>query len=516
MASDTLTRRLRLQRVNLILEAAGTAEGWGSGVTGRRLRSFVVLGWVTLIGCVPVEAPVDVDDAWSRIERDVVPLVVVENELHVPVPLEARMIELGIPGLSLAFFDEGSVVEARAYGLADVRTGRPMTPSTLLQAASISKPVTAMALLDLVEEGALELDEDVSEVLTSWRLPEYPYEPRVTLRRLLTHTAGVTVSGYPGYGPDQEVPSITDVLSGSGNTPPSIVDLPPGSEWRYSGGGYSIVQLAISDLTGRPFGHILEERVLEPLSMRSSSFSQPLAQADTGLAATGHRASGEVVAGRFRTYPELAAAGLWTTPSDLARWAISLQPASSSGGPRVLNSRSVSEMLTPDTIGEMGLGVALYHDGQYFGHTGSNEGFRSSLTAQVTGRQGLVVMVNSDAGGRLAAEILLTVAREYGWAEYQPTVKRVVPVDSLQLARVVGSYSAGPNRVVEIVSDGKDLILTRGWDGGLVRLAAESEWAFFSRGDGQPITFEPTGAGEQWSPAFTSASGTRYARLAGS
>ncbi len=430
----------------------------------------------------------------DRVERVLGPGLVIEGEEEEPVGVVERMEALGVPGVSVAFFEGGEVVWTRAYGLADVGAGTPVTPETRFQAASISKPVAATAVLDLVEEGRLDLDADVNQSLTSWRVPagDWTAATPVTLRGLLTHTAGLTVHGFPGYGPDETVPTTAGVLDGAGNTDSARVDQAPRTAFRYSGGGYTVAQQWVEDVTGRPFADVLADRVLGPLGMTHSTYAQPLPQALRAVAATGYRDDGAPVDGRFHTYPEQAAAGLWTTPSDLARWAIAVQRALDGQPHPVLDAETVRQMVTPDAVGGYGLGPALPFDAAFFGHGGANEGFRCVLTAQLGGDQGVVVMTNSDAGGALTDEVVRAVAREYGWDHHDPVRKTVADVPVAVLERFAGPYQGvgRPELVVRVRVEGGELVATREWDGGEIRLAPESATAFFDRADGTEVVFE--------------------------
>lgn len=436
--------------------------------------------------------PPEIAQLRERIEGDLVPGLVIENEERAPAGVEERMEQLAIPGLGLAFFDGGEVVWTASYGLADVETGRPVTPETRFQAASISKPVAATVALDLVEDGLLDLDGDVNGDLTSWQVPENDLTAAtpVTLRALLTHSAGTTVHGFPGYGPDEEVPTAVGVLEGSGNTDPVVVDLAPRTEERYSGGGYTVMQQMVEDVAGRPFAEVTAERVLVPLGMTHSTYEQPLPAGLREVAATGYRSDGTAVPGRFHTYPEQAAAGLWTTPGDLARWAIAIQKARAGGRHPVLEADTVRAMTTPDTVSSMGLGPGLPEDAAYFAHGGANEGFQCYLTAQRDGDEGIVVMTNGDWGVVLALEIVRTVAEERGWVGYEPIVKTTVSLRSAERRRLVGTYRADEGYEIEIRDEDGQLIGVQAWNGTRLTLAAESPDRLFDRRDGTEITFE--------------------------
>jgi CubicO group peptidase (beta-lactamase class C family) len=295
-----------------------------------------------------------------------------------------------VPGASVAVVSNGRIESARGYGVA-YEDGPAVTVDTLFQAASISKPVAAMVAMRLVEMGKLSLDEDVNAKLRSWKAPA-----RVTLRGLLSHTAGLTVHGFRGYAPGEPVPSVVQILDGvrPANSAAVRQDIPPGSKFRYSGGGYTVLQVLIEDVTGKPFPVVARELVLTPLGMKNSTYEQPLPERLRGRAAN---------AAKCHTHPEMAAAGLWTTPSDLARVILEMQR------PKLLKPATVELMLTP-VMDEYGLGFGALKN--RFGHGGANVGFRCMLRATRDGR-GAVIMTNADSGAPLANEILKDLALEW-------------------------------------------------------------------------------------------------------
>src|SRR5262245_2270193 len=255
-----------------------------------------------------------------------------------------------IPGLSLAIVQEGKIVKARAYGVTEAGGSQPVTPATLFQAGSISKPVTAFGALVLVQRGKLDLDADVNLKLKTWKVPasDVARGKKVTLRRLLSHSAGLTVHGFPGYAVGEPVPSVVQILDGAkpANTDPIRVDLEPGTKFRYSGGGYTVAQQLILDVTGKPFPQTMRDLVLGPLGMSQSTYEQPLPRDKAELTPTGHGGDRVRIDGRWHIYPEMAAAGLWTTPSDLARFAIGVQQAAA-GKSKVLGRGLARQMLAP-------------------------------------------------------------------------------------------------------------------------------------------------------------------------
>ncbi len=340
-----------------------------------------------------------------------------------PAPLLDRMTELKVPAVSIAFIEAGEVKWARAYGLA--APGVPATPDTLFQAASLSKAVAAAGALRLVDRGRLSLDGDVNARLKAWKIPpdEAGAPPAITLRNLLSHTAGLTVSGYGGYPAGAPRPTLLQMLDGQppANTPPVRIFEPPGA-YAYSGGGYTVAQLLTTEAGGRPYPDLLRDLVLRPAGMRRSTFAQPLPDAPASQAAIGHDAKGAAMPGGWNVYPEYAAAGLWTTPADYGRFLIAVQASQDGRRGGLLRPATARAMLTP-VDGGYGLGVALGNWGgrPYMDHGGSNVGFRAQAMAFLDGnRQGVVIMTNGDSGGLLAAEILRAVADAYGWGTRDP------------------------------------------------------------------------------------------------
>lgn len=449
-----------------------------------------------LVAC-GVEAPGSSDPAGvaeteariARITSAVLATPVIRGEPARYLPLAERMAELGVPGASVAVFEDGDIVWARGWGLADVGSGRAVTPETLFQAASIAKPVAALAALRLVENGAIGLDDDVNARLTSWRVPdnEFTSARKVTLRTLLNHSAGTTVSGFPGYGPGEPLPSTVGVLDGAGNTDPVRVFNAPGERWRYSGGGYTVMQLLLEDVSGQPFAELMRRSVLEPLGMSRSTYEQPLPADRHAAAATGYEPRGSAVDGRWHVYPEQAAAGLWTTPTDLARYAIAIQRAYAGAPDAVLGASLAQEMLTPG-MNDHGLGPGLSAGGTIFGHGGANRGFVGEFMAFVDGRGGVAVMTNSDLGGRLAREIILTVATEYGWPGLERDERTVVALTPEAATRLAGTYGTATDPAAMEVrhEDGQLWLVLPG--GQPRRLFAESATEFFLR-DGAPVRF---------------------------
>jgi CubicO group peptidase (beta-lactamase class C family) len=387
--------------------------------------------------------------------------------------LSEQMARYAIPGVSIAMIDGGEVSWARGWGVRDATSAEPVTADTLFQAGSISKPVAALAALRLASDGKLDLKEDVNAYLRSWRVPANDgWQPHLSMRQLLSHSAGLSVHGFPGYPRDHALPTVPQILDGEmpANTGPVRVTIVPGTQFRYSGGGTTIAQLVLSDLTGTPFPDLLRELVLNPLGMHASGYEQPLPIERWGQAASGHRAGGQPVSGGWHVYPEMAAAGLWSTPTDLARYAIGVMDAWHGKPNAILSQEMARQMLTPilPTHPPFAEGleafIALGHfvngdqDEPSFSHAGSDEGFTSLLVAWPARRQGVVLMTNTDSnrGAReLIGETLRAVAAEYHWpgilSDPQSPIGVTIPADP----SVTGEYVlASGFRLILFVEDG--------------------------------------------------------------
>ena len=336
--------------------------------------------------------------------------------------LQQVMQRFHTPGVSIAVIKDFKIHWAKGYGVADVKTGRPVQGDTLFQAASISKPVTAMAALRLVREGRFSLDDDVNKLLKTWHVPESDLtrEQAVTPRSLFSHTSGADDGfGFPGYAPGAPLPTLVQILNGQppSNVGPVRFARRPYQAYKYSGGGVVILQLLLGDLTGEPFAAMMQRIVLKPLGLMNSTYEQPLPPSLVPRAAHAHDGDGQESDVPFHVYPEQAAAGLWTTPSDLARIAIELQRALDGPSGAVLNQATAHEMIAPTGAGPFAVGfeISKHGEGWYFSHSGGNWGFSCHLLAHVRKGYGVVIMTNSDNGGRVIDEIEFRIAAAYHW-----------------------------------------------------------------------------------------------------
>jgi CubicO group peptidase (beta-lactamase class C family) len=349
-----------------------------------------------------------------------------------PGVVEQLLKRFNVPGVSIAVIRDFKIAWTGAYGVADTDTRTPVTVDTLFQAASISKPVAAMVSLKAVQDGRFSLDQNVNSILKSWKLPEGEFtkgQP-ATPRALLSHTSGTgDAFGFPGYAPGGPVPTVPQILDGvaPSTSRPVRLERPPFTASKYSGGAVMIQQLALTDAVGKPFERIAREWVFEPLAMTNSTFEQPLPRAREKQAARAHnRAGNRIGDDPWHVYPEQAAAGLWTTPTDLAKFSIELQLALLGKSTRVLSQKTAMEMVTPVGVGPYAVGFAIGQRGEgwYFAHGGSNWGFQCDLAAHRVKGYGAVIMTNGDNGGGLIQELRQRIHHEYRWDVLDKPVPR--------------------------------------------------------------------------------------------
>ena len=447
----------------------------------------------------------EVAERIRRIEQNLSPANTFRNLVKRRSTLAERMAYLNVPGASIAVINNHQIEWAKGYGV--LQAGQPelVNTATLFQCASISKPVAAVTALRLVEAGQLDLDEDVNEKLISWKVPPTAFQsanssgtwqPRLTVRQLLSHTAGLTVHGFPGYAPDEEIPTLLQVLDGTppANSPAIRVDALPGLQYRYSGGGYCVLQQLLIDVTGKRYPDLVRELVLDLVGMHDSTSEQPLPANLLKNATAGHHNSAKPVVGLRHIYPEIAAAGLWSTPSDLARFALALQAAKAGVPNALLSQQTMQQMFTkqaPERKGEScGLGIFLQGEGKTprFEHSGGNEGFICLLQAYQNLGIGAVVMTNSDTGWHLVPEIMQAIAEEYAWPDYQPPEPEAIIVQPQVQESYVGKYEVKENFHFTITQqDGQLFLHTVVQDA--IQLFAQSETDYFMEAINAKVTF---------------------------
>ena len=385
----------------------------------------------------------EVEDRIARVTGQLQAATTVRN-VYRSSTLSDRLRYYQTPGLSIAVINEGKIEWARGFGIRNEQ-GDSVDTETLFEAGSVSKPVFALTVMRLKEQGVVDLDKDVNEYLKSWKIPPSGnWQPSITLRMLLSHTAGLTVHGFPGYLKSEPVPSIPQLLSGESpsNTDSVKVNIMPGTAFRYSGGGTTVAQLTIMDLTGKKLPEIARAQLFAPLKLQHSTYLQPLPDSLESIASTGYPNKAVPIRGRYHVYPEMAAAGLWTNPAELATIAIEVQK-SLKGESAIYKKETIEEMLTPQKVAEhIGIGFFLEQKGDSarFRHGGWDEGFVTELVAYRNIGKGAVVMVNSNQGYEIMEEILRAIAAEYQWPGYLEGRKKMMELTAAELKSLTGTF----------------------------------------------------------------------------
>jgi len=351
-------------------------------------------------------------------------------------PIDAAVIDqllkqFNVPGVSIAVIKDFKIDWARGYGLADVDAGTPVTADTLFQAASISKTVAAMTSMRAVQDGRFTLDQDVNTILKSWQLPggEFTKDRPVTPRGLMSHTSGTGDGfGFPGYAPGAPLPTLVQIADGlpPSNRPQVRLERAPLTGFKYSGGAVTIQELALTEAVGKPLVELARDWVLNPIGMTHSTFEQPLPVSRETQAARAHNRQGARMGDPWHVYPEHAAAGLWTTPTDLAKFLIEVQQTLAGQSTRVLSRAMMLEMVTPVGVGPYAVGFSVEKRGEgwYFGHGGSNWGFQCAMLAHRLKGYGIVIMTNGDNGGALMQAIRSRVEQAYQWDALDKPIPR--------------------------------------------------------------------------------------------
>ena len=396
-------------------------------------------------GCVPTLPPLPSNlQTKSPAER----IAAVEN--HLPVKgwfqwneksITDRMEHYDVPGASIAVINNHKIEWAKGYGTLESGSDIPVTRDSLFQSASVGKSITSAAAMYLVEKELLSLDENVNNKLVSWKIPDnrFTRKEKVNLRRLLSHTAGMTVGGFRGYAVGENIPSLIQILDGAppANNDPIRVDKTPGKAFRYSGGGYQVVQQLFEDVQKEPFSAIIQKSVLSPCGMTSSAYELILNEDRKVKAATAHDITGRPAMGKWHNLAAFGAGGgLWTTPTDLAGFGIEISEAYLGQTDKIISPLSARALLIPQTdAGELGrqvkrflpgvcsqvkygLGFILCGEGQdfVFLHPGHNlPGYRNLFIVMPEKAQGIVIMVNGEKGNGLILEIFYSFAQAYGW-----------------------------------------------------------------------------------------------------
>jgi CubicO group peptidase (beta-lactamase class C family) len=467
--------------------------------------------------CLPLTGEGSDIDRIARIEAQLLPAVPLATDTGSQWSIHQRLRAHRIPGLSVAVVHDGRVAWVRSYGHRDAEISEPVTPCTMFQAGSISKPVATLALLSLVHAGAVALDTDVNHYLRRWRLPvsRFTRDSLVTLRRLLSHRGGISVRGFDGYTRGAPIPTLPQVLDGvaPANSAPIVVDTTPGAVVRYSGGGFTVAQLLLEDVTGESFDAFAHRRLFAPHGLTRTTYSAVHASTNGGDVASGHDTTGRPIVGRWRELPEMAAASLWSTPRELASLVLSVQAAVRGESGAVLDMALAQEMMTPQAPSQ-GLGVGLKGLPAYrFSHSGANEGFRAMLIGYLDRNDGIVVMTNGERGDALAMEYVRAVAREYGWLDLVPHVRHTIPLSSAMRERLEGRFALGPNWEIDVMERGDSLFVGPVGRRPLAALMDSDSTLFFPTMDGVELRVLERGEGHitaiEWKQGDRRVRGTR-------
>jgi CubicO group peptidase (beta-lactamase class C family) len=407
--------------------------------------------------------PTDIEEKIRMVENNLAGWVQIgENDTW---NLAERMKQYNINGVSIAVIHNYQIEWARGYGFADVAENRPVTENTLFQAASISKSLNSLGVLKLVLEKKLDLNTDINKYLVSWKFPydEKSNNKQITITNLLSHTAGLTIHGFPGYVKGESLPTLPQILDGlkPANTEAVRSSTEPAKSVIYSGGGTTITQLIVTDVTNQPYDQFMQKNVLDPLGMTASTYTQPPVKTKKELLATGYKTDGKEVPGKYHIYPEQAAAGLWTNPTDLCKYIIETQLSYQGKSSKVLTPEMTILRLTP-VLEDAALGTFVNSrvtgSLKYFNHNGGNEGFTCTSIGCRDNGEGVVIMTNSD-NSSILEEIANSVATVYKWKDYYlPEIKKIVDVDEIVLEKYAGKYDLN-GTTITIKKDGKVLLL---------------------------------------------------------
>jgi CubicO group peptidase (beta-lactamase class C family) len=430
----------------------------------------------------------------KRVETSLTAAVQIAGQPSRAYTLEERMQSYQVPALSIAVIHDGKLEWAKSYGRLSKNSSVKADTETLFQTASFSKPVSAFLAMRLVQEGRLALDEEVNKYLKSWKVPtsDFTKNKPVTLRGLLTHTAGLTVGGFRGYPSGIAIPVTVQILKGEepANSAPVVSQAEPGSGYRYSGGGYVVLQQMVEDVMGADYATVMKRLVLDPIGMKNSTYQQPLPETWQARASSGHLADGQEVAGRWHTHPEAAPAGLWSTASDLALFVLEVRKALA-GKSSILSQQMAREMLDKNFASPGNKPAPRTEDFTVFDQGGHNWGYISYVAAFAPSGRGVVVLTNSDNGQLLANEIRQSVDQAYNWGYFKLQVKPFVQLTSGQLKAFEGKYQFQKDKkaFLQFTLKGEHLVAKQLWDGQEFVILPQSELEFFSRDHGYPAKF---------------------------
>lgn len=381
----------------------------------------------------------------NAVETNITGNILVNDER--PSTILERMAKYKVKGLSIAVIENNKIAWAKGYGWADEGEKKPMTTETLFEPGSISKSLNAVGILKLAQDKKVDLYTDINAYLTSWK---FPYDSiskgkKITLAQILSHTAGLTVHGFPGHDIKGPIPTVYEVLDGIKPTftPAVRSEFEPDLKFQYSGGGTTISQVILTDVTKQSYDVWMYENVLKPIGMVNSTYAQPPSKDKQKICSSAYNRDGSPIPNKFHVYPEQAAAGLWMTPSDLCNYIIDMQLAYKGIPSKVLNPEMVKLHLTPYNDGPTAMGTFIEdHDGaKYFQHGAGNDGFCGQFYSSLEDGYGVVIFMNTD-DGKLLFEVINSVAKAYNWKNFyrEPQRKKAVQVPDSIIKTYEGIY----------------------------------------------------------------------------
>lgn len=321
------------------------------------------------------------------------------------INIEERMKHYNVPGISIALVENSQIIRIKSYGLLEV--DRKVNENSIFSACSISKFLTGVLAMKLIEDELLVLDEDVNERLVSWKVPENDFtkNKKVTLRILLSHQSGIKdpEGSFSELDSKIEIPSMVELLEGGTPycTVPIEVKCEPESEYHYSDAGYCIIQQLIEDVTEKPFHQVMNEQIFQPLGMENSQLNTTMLEVGKENYSCGHNKSGELVDGKYPIYPYPAASGLWTTSLDLAELVLELMNAVKGESKIGVSENIAKEMITPQR-GKSWTGLGVFLEGSKkeleITSLGWGVGFQCMMVVFPYLEKGAVIMTNAELG----------------------------------------------------------------------------------------------------------------------
>ena len=424
-----------------------------SGIDSQKYSfAIIIISFIIIFQTSILSQPQD--SLITKVENGLLPYVLIEGEPS--FNLQDRMDYYKVPGISITVIKDFKIAWSKQYGVMDSEIQNPVTDETIFNVGSLSKGVAALTVLRLVDEGKINLNQDVNEQLVSWKVPENEFTKQGTVTPLLlmNHSGGAMFSPGVAYLADN-FPTNLQILNGESpsQTKAVVIDKIPGTEFQYSNSGYAILQQLTVDVEGKSFPEITSERIFQPLEMNSTTFQQPLPEDLIKIASAGHMGNGLPLAAKRYFFPHMAAGGLWTTTTDYAKYIIELQKSYLGKSNKIISQELAKEMLSPHVSKQYGLGVfmrEMYGEINYFGHLGDSRGFFAGFVSHLTDGYGAVVFTNGQNGANLIREITNGIAKVYGWDKYLPEEYKVVAIDDNEADKYCGRYSIGSDGYFEV------------------------------------------------------------------